>query len=285
MAEIIDGKLVSSLVREQIRSDVAEIKEKYNIAPGIAVILVGQNPASVVYVRNKHKACLEVGINSYEINLPETISEADLLSEIEKLNSDTNVHGILVQLPLPAHICENKIINAISPEKDVDAFHPFNTGKILVGKYDFLPCTPAGIMQLLAHYNIDVCGKKCVVVGRSNIVGKPISLLLLEKNATVTICHSKTEDLKSHTSVADIVVVAVGRPKFLTADMVKDGAVVIDVGINRDENGKLIGDVDFNNIEKKASFITPVPGGVGPMTITMLLKNTVTAAKNFALRK
>jgi len=284
MAEIISGKLVSSEVRKSIAKEIEEFKTRCGIVPGLAVILVGNNPASAVYVRNKHKACLEVGINSYEITLPEETTEEELLKKIEELNADKNVHGILVQLPLPKHICEDNIINAISPEKDVDAFHPTNVGKIVIGKYDFLPCTPAGIMELLHVYNVDISGKECVVIGRSNIVGKPMALLLLAENGTVTVCHSRTKDLKEVTKRADILVVAIGRPKFVTADMVKPGAVVIDVGINRLDDGKLCGDVDYEAVEPISEMITPVPGGVGPMTITMLLKNTLTAAKKYAIK-
>jgi methylenetetrahydrofolate dehydrogenase (NADP+)/methenyltetrahydrofolate cyclohydrolase len=279
MAEIINGKLVTAEVRKNITEEIKDFVSKTGVTPGLAVILVGNNPASAVYVRNKHKACLEVGINSYQIELPESTTEEELLTKISELNADKNVHGILVQLPLPKHISEDKIINAIDPSKDVDAFHPANVGKIMRGKYDFLPCTPAGIMELLHFYNVEVSGKNCVVIGRSNIVGKPMSLLLLAENGTVTVCHSKTKDLKAVAREADILVVAIGRSRFVSADMVKEGAVVIDVGINRTEDGKLCGDVDYEAVEKVASMITPVPGGVGPMTITMLLKNTLTAAK------
>ncbi len=278
MAELIDGKHVSTVLKERIAENVALFKEKYNKAPALAVIKVGNDPASAVYVRNKHKACAVVGITSYEYNLPEETSEEELLAKIDELNNNAEVNGILVQLPLPSHICEDRIINAISPEKDVDAFHPINTGKIFSGKYDFLPCTPAGVMELLKFYNIDICGKECVVLGRSNIVGKPMAHLLLGANGTVTVCHSRTANLKEVTRRADILVVAIGRAKFVTADMVKPGAVVIDVGINRLDDGKLCGDVDFDEIEKTASAITPVPGGVGPMTITVLLQNTMRAA-------
>ena len=278
MAIIIDGKEVSRLTRQQIAEDVAEIKEKYGTVPGLAVILVGDNPASCVYVRNKHKACLEVGINSYEIRYPAEVTESELVAKINELNADDNVNGILVQLPLPKHISEEKIINSIAPEKDVDAFHPFNVGKIMLGSYDYLPCTPAGVMKLLEHYEVEISGKECVVLGRSNIVGKPMAHLLLQKNGTVTVCHSKTADLSEVTKRADVLVVAIGKAKFLTRDMVKPGAVVIDVGINRLDDGKLCGDVDFDAVSNVASYITPVPGGVGPMTITMLLKNTVKAA-------
>ena len=279
MAEIIDGKLVSRSIRENLTLQIEEFKTKTGITPGLAVIMVGDNPASAVYVRNKHKACTEVGIKSYQIELPSETSEEELLLKIDELNRDDNVHGILVQLPLPKHINEEKVINRISPEKDVDAFHPVNVGKIMIGNYSFLPCTPAGIMELLAYYNVEISGKRCVVIGRSNIVGKPMALLLLEKHGTVTVCHSRTKNLADITKEADILVVAIGKATFLTADMVKEGAVVIDVGINRLPDGKLCGDVDFDNVSSVASFITPVPGGVGPMTITMLLKNTLTAAE------
>ena len=282
MAEIIDGKLVSSSTRQTIALGVEEFKSDFGYAPGLAVVLVGDDPASAVYVRNKHKGCLEVGINSYEIKMPADTSEDALLEKIDELNANPNVHGILVQLPLPKHIGENKVIDRIDPNKDVDAFHPENVGKIMLGKYDFLPCTPAGIMKLLEFYKIDPTGKECVVIGRSNIVGKPMAHLLLEKNGTVTVCHSRTQNLSDVTKRADILVVAIGKPEFLTADMVKDGVVVIDVGINRTAEGKLVGDVAFNEVSEKASYITPVPGGVGPMTITMLLKNTLTAAEKLA---
>ena len=285
MAEIIDGKYVSSEVRNGLKAEIKEFVEKTGVTPGLAVILVGNNPASAVYVRNKHKACLDVGINSYEITLPEETTEEELLSKIDALNSDPDVHGILVQLPLPKHISEEKIINKISPEKDVDAFHPANVGKIVIGKYDFLPCTPAGVMELLHFYNVEISGKECVVIGRSNIVGKPMALLLLAENGTVTVCHSRTKDLKEVTKRADILVVAIGKANFVGADMVKPGAVVIDVGINRKDDGKLCGDVNYDEVAPIASMITPVPGGVGPMTITMLLKNTLTAAKNSKTRK
>ena len=279
MAVLIDGKLVSKETRESIRLKVEDLKTKHNITPGLAVIVVGNDPASAVYVRNKHKATLEVGMNSYQIELPEDTSEEALLEKIKELNGDPAVNGILVQLPLPRHISKKRVIAAISPLKDVDAFHPENVGKIMIGDYDFLPCTPAGIMRLLEFYKIDVVGKRCVVIGRSNIVGKPMAHLLLEKNGTVTVCHSKTEGLSEITRSADILVAAVGRPLFVTADMVKPGAVVIDVGINRNSEGKLVGDVDFESVSAIASYITPVPGGVGPMTITMLLENTLLAAE------
>lgn len=246
---------------------------------GLTVIIVGDDPASRVYVNSKKKACAEIGIISNEYTLSEDTTEAQLLEIIDKLNKDEKVNGILVQLPLPKHICEENIINSINPQKDVDAFHPQNVGKIMIGNFDFLPCTPAGVMELIDESGIDITGKECVVLGRSNIVGKPQSMLLLHKNGTVTICHSKTKDLKEVTKRADIIIAAIGRANFLTADMVKEGAVVIDVGINRLDNGKLCGDVDFENVSKIASAITPVPGGVGPMTIAMLMKNTITASK------
>ena len=280
MAEIINGKYVSETLRTDIREEVNSLKQEFGITPGLAVILVGEDPASAVYVRNKHKACADVGINSIQIMLPESTTEEELLAKIEELNNDDTVDGILVQLPLPKHISEDKVINSISPKKDVDAFHPENVGKITLGKYDFLPCTPAGIMELLKFYNVDINGKECVVLGRSNLVGKPMALLLLAKNGTVTVCHSRTKDLNSAISRADILVVAIGKPKFVSGENIKPGAIVIDVGINRTSDGKLCGDVDFESAEKVASMITPVPGGVGPMTITMLLKNTLTAAKN-----
>jgi methylenetetrahydrofolate dehydrogenase (NADP+)/methenyltetrahydrofolate cyclohydrolase len=279
MEILMSGKEVSASTREKISAEVKEFKEKTGITPGLAVIIVGENEASKVYVRNKHKACAEVGMYSKVVELPENTPEGELLDLIRELNFDGSIHGILVQLPLPKHIDEQKVINTISPKKDVDAFHPENVGKITIGNYDFLPCTPAGIIELLAHYNVEIQGKKCAVIGRSNIVGKPMALLLTEKNGTVTLCHSRTKNLESITKDSDIVVVAIGKAEFLRADMVKEGAVIIDVGINRLDNGKLVGDVMFEEVEKKASMITPVPGGVGPMTITMLLKNTLTAAK------
>ena len=285
MAEIISGKVVSEILRLELKDSISQFINESGHTPGLAVVLVGDNPASQVYVRNKHKACLEVGINSYEINLPAETTEEELLSVIDKLNSDDKVDGILVQLPLPKHIDEERVINRINPDKDVDAFSPSNVGRIMIGNYTFLPCTPAGVMELLRHYNIAIEGKNCVVVGRSNIVGKPMAMLLLEKNGTVTVCHSKTQNIVEICRSADIIVVAVGRAGFLKADMVKPGAVVIDVGINRGTDGKLCGDVAFDEVEKIASHITPVPGGVGPMTITMLLKNTLSAARNQMTKK
>lgn len=279
MAILIDGKATSIVVREEIKKEVKEFTEKYNKTPGLAVVIVGENPASQVYVRNKHKACGEVGMYSEVHELPEKTSQEELLCLIDKLNNDDKINGILVQLPLPGHLDEEKVLLRINPKKDVDAFHPANVGKIMIGNFSFLPCTPAGVMELLKHYNIDACGKHCVIIGRSNIVGKPQAMLMLKENATVTICHSKTANLAEITKQADILVAAVGRADFVTADMVKKDAVVIDVGINRKEDGKLCGDVSFAEVEPLASYITPVPGGVGPMTITMLLKNTLTAAR------
>ena len=278
MAIIIDGKEVAREKREQIKARVESLKNQGK-SVGLAVIIVGENPASKVYVNNKKKGCAEVGITSFEYALPESTTEDELKELVQKLNADDSVNGILCQLPLPKHINEDAVINTISPKKDVDAFHPQNVGHIMIGDYTFLPCTPAGIMEMLKFYNISVAGKKCVVIGRSNIVGKPMAMLLLKENGTVEICHSRTENLKEETLSADILVAAVGKTRFVTADMVKDGAVVIDVGMNRDENGKLCGDVDFDNVAAKASYITPVPGGVGPMTITMLLENTVRAVE------
>ena len=279
MATLIDGKLISAKVKEEIAGEVITVREEYGRVPGLAVIIVGEDPASQVYVRNKEKACETVGFYSVKLALPAETTEEELLQKIDELNEDPTIDGILVQLPLPRHISEEKVILRIRPDKDVDAFHPQNVGKIMIGNFDFLPCTPAGVMELLDRYGIDVAGKHCVVVGRSNIVGKPQSMLLLHKNATVTVCHSKTRDLPSVTRGADVLVVAVGRPNFVTADMVKEGCAVIDVGINRMADGKLCGDVAFAEVEKVASAITPVPGGVGPMTIAMLMKNTLTAAR------
>ena len=264
---------------------MAEKIKKEGIKAGLAVIIVGDDPASRVYVNNKKKACAEVGIYSEEYALKESTSQAELISLISKLNERDEISGILVQLPLPKHINEEDVINAISPDKDVDAFHPVNVGKIMVGNFDFVPCTPAGVMELINESGIDIEGKDCVVVGRSNIVGKPQAMLLLHKNATVTICHSRTKDLAQKTRNADILVAAVGIPNFIKADMIKPGAVVIDVGINRLADKKLVGDVDFENAEKVAGAITPVPGGVGPMTIAMLMKNTVRAAQIISERK
>ncbi|MCQ2431550.1 MAG: bifunctional methylenetetrahydrofolate dehydrogenase/methenyltetrahydrofolate cyclohydrolase FolD [Clostridia bacterium] len=276
-AERIDGKRIAAETRAEIAEKVAAMKAG-GVTPGLAVVIVGENPASQVYVRNKHKACGEVGMYSEVIELPEATTEDELLSVLAKLNERADIDGILVQLPLPKHISEEKVIHAIRPDKDVDAFHPFNTGKLMIGNPDFLPCTPAGVMVMLEKSGVNVTGKNCVVVGRSNIVGKPMALLLLAANGTVTVCHSKTPDLAAVTREADILVVAIGRADFITGDMIKPGAVVIDVGMNRRADGKLTGDVDFASASEVASMITPVPGGVGPMTITMLLENTLRAA-------
>ena len=278
MAKIIDGKKISQEIKDELKERVAALKEK-GVEVTLAVIQVGNNPASTVYVGNKKKACAYVGIKSLAYELPEETTEAELLELVEKLNKDDSVNGILVQLPLPKHIDEDKVIKTISPEKDVDGFHPESVGKLSIGQKGFVSCTPAGIIQLLKRSDIEIDGKECVIIGRSNIVGKPMAMLLLRENGTVTITHSHTKDLKEVTRRADILIVAIGRTKFVTADYIKEGAVVIDVGMDRDENGKLCGDVDFENVKDKCSFITPVPGGVGPMTIAMLMKNTLTAAK------
>lgn len=278
MAQIINGKEISEATRADIALEVAQLKRQ-GITPGLAVILVGDDPASRVYVNNKKKACAQLGMLSEEYALAADTSMEDLLKLIDSLNSRDDIHGILCQLPLPKHLDEKAVINAISPEKDVDAFHPVNVGGIMIGDYKFLPCTPAGVMEMLRRSNIDVAGKHCVVIGRSNIVGKPMAMLLLHANATVTVCHSRTQNLKEICRTADLLVASVGKAGFVTADMVKEGAVVIDVGINRTADGKLCGDVDFAEVEPIASAITPVPGGVGPMTITMLMQNTLAAAK------
>ena len=278
MAQIIDGKAISRQVREEIAAEVVKFKEKYNCAPGLAVVIVGTDPASQVYVRNKKRGCEEVGFYSESYELPESTTQEELIALVDKLNKDENIHGILVQLPLPKHLNETEVLLKIKPEKDVDAFHPYNVGKIMIGNHDLLPCTPAGVMVLLEKSGIDVTGKKCVVIGRSNIVGKPMAMLLLHANGTVTVCHSRTQNLADICREADILVASIGKPEFVKGDMVKNGAIVVDVGINRLESGKLVGDVCFAEVEPRASYITPVPGGVGPMTITMLLKNTLTAA-------
>ncbi len=278
MAVLIDGKKVAAKVLDEVSKEIIDLAEQGKETT-LAVIIVGDNPASRVYVNNKKKDCAFVGIKSLEYALPENTTQEELNELIDKLNNDETVNGILCQLPLPKHLDEKAVIERISPVKDVDAFHPVNVGHITTGDYKFLPCTPAGIMELLKTYSIDVCGKTCVVIGRSNIVGKPMGLLLMHKDATVTICHSKTRNLSEVTKQADVIVVAVGKVRFLKADMVKDGVVIIDVGMHRDENGKLVGDVDFENVEPKASYITPVPGGVGPMTRAILMKNTLTARK------
>jgi len=287
-AKIISGKDVAAQIREELRSEVKSLKDTHGVEPGLVTILVGENPASVSYVTAKQKTAHEIGFYSVQDSQPEDISEKDLLALIEKYNKDQKVHGILVQLPLPKHIDENKVLYAIDPKKDVDGFHPVNVGKLMIGEPDYLPCTPAGIQQLLIRSGAQIEGAEVVVVGRSNIVGKPIANILLQKadgaNATVTICHTRTKDMTFHTRRADILIVAAGKPKAITADMVKDGAVVIDVGVNRigktpEGKAKLCGDVDFESVKEKAKMITPVPGGVGPMTITMLMMNTVKAAK------
>lgn len=279
MAVILDGKAVSAKIRVQLKTEVEQLKQQ-GIVPGLAVVIVGDDQASQTYVRNKEKGCEEIGIHSEKYALPAETTQDELLLLVDKLNKKADIDGVLVQLPLPEHIDEKAIIEAISPKKDVDAFHAANVGKIMIGDYQFLPCTPAGIMELIKETGIKIVGKECVVIGRSNIVGKPMAMLLLHQNGTVTICHSRTKNLAEVTRRADILVVAVGKANFVTADMVKQGAVVIDVGMNRNENGKLCGDVDFAAVEPKCSYITPVPGGVGPMTISMLLKNTITSAKN-----
>jgi len=291
-AQILDGKSIAQEIREEIKKEVIELKEKHGIVPGLVTILVGENPASVSYVTAKQRTAHELGFYSVQENLPENVSEDELLKLIDKYNRDEKIHGILVQLPLPKHINERKVLCAIDPRKDVDGFHPVNVGKLVIGEPCFIPCTPYGIMILLAKTGIPVDGADVVVIGRSNIVGKPIANLLMQKrkpvgNATVTVCHTGTKNIASHTRRADILIVAVGVPKFVTADMVKEGAVVIDVGVNRigttpDGKAKLCGDVDFEAVKEKASFITPVPGGVGPMTITMLMKNTLESAKAWA---
>lgn len=277
MAKLLMGKEVSARIKAELKTEADKLKAS-GITPGLAVIIVGEDPASQVYVRNKERACEECGIYSEKYALKEETTQEELLALIDELNKKDSISGILVQLPVPKHIDEETIINAIDPQKDVDAFHPINVGKIMVGNYDFVPCTPAGVMELIAESGIDVSGKECVVVGRSNIVGKPQAMLLLHKNGTVTICHSRTKNLAEKTRQADILVAAVGIPNFIKGNMIKEGAVVIDVGINRLENGKLCGDVEFETAEKVAGAITPVPGGVGPMTIAMLMKNTIKAA-------
>ena len=274
MSQILNGKEVAAHIKQQVKSEI----EANHLDVCLAIIVVGNDPASQVYVRNKKKSCEEVGIKSVIYELSEDASEEDLLFLVDILSCDPFVHGILVQLPLPKHINETKVIAAIPTEKDVDGFHIKNVGKLWTGKYNLVSCTPSGVIELLDYYNIDIEGKHCVIVGRSNIVGKPMAALMLERNATVTICHSRTNDLAQFTRQADILIVAIGRDKFITADMVKDGAVVVDVGINRDENGKLCGDVDFENVKEKSAYITPVPGGCGPMTIAMLMKNTLATA-------
>ncbi len=275
---IIDGKAVSKKVKEDVKAECEQLKAK-GVTPGLAVIIVGDDPASQVYVHNKEVACEACGFYSVKYALPAETTQQELNALIDKLNNDDKINGILCQLPLPAHLDDKEVINRIDPLKDVDAFHPVNVGAIMIGDYNYLPCTPAGVIELIHSTGVDVSGKKAVVMGRSNIVGKPMAMLLLHENATVEITHSRTQNLADITKEADILVAAIGKAKFVKSDMVKDGAVVIDVGMNRDENGKLCGDVDFENVKDKCSFITPVPGGVGPMTIAMLMKNTLTAAK------
>lgn len=277
--QIIDGKKVSAQVKEEVRKQTLELKEAHGITPGLAVVIVGDDPASRVYVNNKKKACEVVGFKSEEYALPASTTQEELMELVNTLNNKQDINGILVQLPLPEHLDDKAVIEAINPQKDVDAFHAVNVGKIMLGEYDFLPCTPSGVMEMLHAYDIPVSGKNCVVIGRSNIVGKPMAMLLLHENGTVTICHSRTKNLAEVCRSADILVAAVGKPRFVTSDMVKEGAVVIDVGMDRDENGKLCGDVDFENVKDKCSYITPVPGGVGPMTISTLMKNTLKACK------
>jgi methylenetetrahydrofolate dehydrogenase (NADP+)/methenyltetrahydrofolate cyclohydrolase len=279
-ATLIDGKSIALKKREEIAYEVKCLKEM-GITPGLAVILVGNNPASKTYVASKQKACKDLGMHSLLIEFPDTLTEQELLSKIDELNHDDSIHGILVQLPLPKQINEANIIEAIIPEKDVDGFHPINIGRMMTGKDAFLPCTPFGVMEMLKESGIEVAGKHVVIVGRSNIVGKPSGQLFLNEDATVTYCHSKTVNMASFTKNADILVSAVGKANFITADLVKQGAVVIDVGINRNSDGKLCGDVDFNDVKDKASYITPVPGGVGPMTITMLMFNTLKSARQW----
>lgn len=278
MANIIDGKAISAQIKEEARLEAVELAKK-NITPCLAVVLVGEDPASQVYVRNKKKACELCGIKSLSFELGADTSEEELLELIDRLNADKECNGILVQLPLPAHIDENKVLLRILPEKDVDGFHPYNVGLLSIGKAELKACTPAGCIELIKRSGVDITGKSCVVVGRSNIVGKPVGMLLLAENGTVTTCHSRTKNIAEVCRNADILIAAVGRAKFITEDMVKDGAVVIDVGINRGADNKLTGDVDFENVSKKAAYITPVPGGVGPMTIAMLMKNCITACK------
>jgi methylenetetrahydrofolate dehydrogenase (NADP+)/methenyltetrahydrofolate cyclohydrolase len=277
--ELLDGKKLSSKIKENLKKETAQFIEKKGVTPGLAVILVGDDPASHAYVSMKAKTCKEVGIYSVTHEMPSTVTEADILSTIQMINENPKIHGLLVQLPLPSHVDSTKILEAIAPAKDVDGFHPFNLGRLVAGLDGFVPCTPLGVMELLAEHNVDVKGKDCVVVGASNIVGKPMASLLLNAGATVDICHILTKDLKEHTKRADMIFVGVGKPNLITADMVKDGAVVVDIGINR-VGDKLVGDVDFDEVSKKCSYITPVPGGVGPMTIAMLLSNTLKAAKS-----
>jgi methylenetetrahydrofolate dehydrogenase (NADP+)/methenyltetrahydrofolate cyclohydrolase len=279
MAQLIDGKRISAEIRAELKQETKAFIEKTGVTPKLTVILVGEDPASQVYVRNKGRACEEIGFEAEQITLPATTTQEELDALVDRLNADQTVHGILVQLPLPKGLSEERVLLRIAPEKDVDAFHPYNVGRMVAGQITYLPCTPAGVMELINRSGISVAGKDCVVIGRSNIVGKPMAHLLMQANGTVTVCHSRTADLAAHTKRADILVAAIGKANFVTADMVKPGAVVIDVGINRGADGKLVGDVDFASVEQVASYITPVPGGVGPMTIAMLMKNTLTAAQ------
>jgi methylenetetrahydrofolate dehydrogenase (NADP+)/methenyltetrahydrofolate cyclohydrolase len=279
MAQLIDGKRISAEIRAELKQETKAFIEKTGVTPKLTVILVGEDPASQVYVRNKGRACEEIGFEAEQITLPATTTQEELDALVDRLNADQTVHGILVQLPLPKGLSEERVLLRIAPEKDVDAFHPYNVGRMVAGQITYLPCTPAGVMELITRSGISVAGKDCVVIGRSNIVGKPMAHLLMQANGTVTVCHSRTADLAAHTKRADILVAAIGKANFVTADMVKPGAVVIDVGINRGADGKLVGDVDFASVEQVASYITPVPGGVGPMTIAMLMKNTLTAAQ------
>jgi len=278
---LLDGKKLSEKIKSEVKVEADKLKEQ-GVTPGLAVILVGNDPASQVYVNMKAKACKASGIYSIVHEFPETISEDELLDTIERINQNPNIHGLLIQLPLPQHIDTTKVLEAVTPEKDVDGFHPYNVGRLVAGLDSFAPCTPLGVMEMFKEYNIDVKGLDACVVGASNIVGKPMQALLLNQFATVDICHIYTKNLSEHTKRADIVIVGVGKVNLITENMIKDGAIVVDIGINRLENGKLVGDVDFENVSKKSSFITPVPGGVGPMTIAMLLKNTIKSAKKFA---
>lgn len=284
MAEILNGTALATKIRAELKQETEELK-KQGIVPGLAVVLVGEDPASKVYVRNKTKACEEIGFYHEQYNLPASISEKEILDLVDTLNQSDRVHGILIQAPLPKGLDFKNIIDHIDPDKDVDAFHPYNVGQIMIGDFEFLPCTPAGVMELIHSSGVSVEGKNCVVVGRSNIVGKPQAMLLLKENGTVTVCHSRTPDLANYTRNADILVSAVGKAELITGDMIKPGSVVIDVGMNRNEEGKLVGDVDFASAEPVAGYITPVPGGVGPMTITMLMKNTLRAARKWAKKK
>ena len=285
MAKLIDGKLISAQIREELAEETKAFIAETGVTPGLAVIIVGEDPASQVYVRNKRRACEQIGYYSEAYELPATTTQEELMALVRRLNGEEKIHGILVQLPLPKHLDEHEVLLAIDPKKDVDAFHPTNVGHIMIGDYDYLPCTPAGVMALLEKSGISPAGKEVVVVGRSNIVGKPQAMLMLHANATVTVCHSRTVDLPAVCRRADILVAAIGKADFFTADYIKEGAVVIDVGMNRRADGKLTGDVDFASVGPKASYITPVPGGVGPMTITMLMKNTLTAARRAAEKR